>query len=153
MEKTNEALFPAFPYTEKYYNKVKNMTEDDRFEHRVLNVNEFEGLVLGGDKDYPGPKINYVCESVVRYFDEFFRSRSSYDRGAYQLSEDYKYRLHGFCYALDMICDFYEDYIKFVSYKYHQYIPDPKSRIPQKTPFVFYIRPNGQIYYTQEGEI
>lgn len=148
-----EEIFPAFPYTEKYYEKVRDMSHEDRLDYNVLNVNEFEGLVLGGDRDYPGPKVNYICESVVRYFDEFYRSRSSYDRGAYQLSEMYKYRLHGFCYALDMVCDFYEDCVKFISYKHHKYVNDPKTHIPTKTPFVFYIRPNGQIYYTQEGEI
>lgn len=148
-----EKIFPAFPYTEKYYEKVRDMSHEDRLDYNVLNVNEFEGLVLGGDRDYPGPKVNYICESVVQYFDEFYRSRSSYDRGAYQLSEMYKYRLHGFCYALDMMCDFYDDCVKFISYKYHKYVNDPKTHIPTKTPFVFYVRPNGQIYYTQEGEV
>ena len=148
-----ENLFPGYPYTEKYYNKVKNMPQDDRLEYRVLNTNEFEGLVLGEDKDYPGPKINYLCESVVRYFDEFFRSRHAWDEGAYKLSENYKYRLYGFCYALDMVCDFYDDCVKFISYRYHLYKDDPKTHIPQKAPFVFYIRPDGNIYYTKEGEI
>ena len=148
-----DKLFPAFPYTEKYYDKVKSLTEDGRLEYSVLNTNEFEGLVLGGDKVYPGPKINYICESVVRYFDEWFRSRSAWDEGAYKLSENYKYRLCGFCYALDMICDFYDDCVKFVSYKYHRWVNDPKSNIPQKVPFVFYIRPDGEIYYNREGNI
>ena len=146
-------MFPGYPYTEKYYNKVKNLAQDERLEHNVLNTNEFEGLVLGGDKVYPGPKINYICESVVRYFDEWFRSRSAWDEGAYKLSENYKYRLYGFCYALDMICDFYDDCVKFISLKYHRWVNDPKSNIPQKTPFVFYVRPDGNIYYTKEGEI
>lgn len=152
MCKTDD-LFPGFPYTQKYYDKVKNMSQDNRLEYRVLNTNEFEGLVLGADKDYPGPKINYLCESVVRYFDEFFRSRHAWDEGAYKLSENYKYRLYGFCYALDMVCDFYDDCVKFISYRYHLYKDDPKTHIPQKAPFVFYIRPDGNIYYTKEGEI
>lgn len=148
-----DKLFPAFPYTEKYYDKVKSLAEDERLEYSVLNTNEFEGLVLGGDKVYPGPKINYICESVVRYFDEWFRSRSAWDEGAYKLSENYKYRLYGFCYALDMICDFYDDCVKFISYKYHRWVNDPKSNIPQKAPFVFYIRPDGEIYYNREGNV
>lgn len=148
-----DKLFPGFPYTEKYYNKVKNLTQDERLEYNVLNTNEFEGLVLGGDKVYPGPKINYLCESVRNYFLEFFKSRTAWNVAAYKLSENYKYRLHGFCYALDMICDFYDDCVKFVSYKYHRWVDDPKTHISQKIPFVFYIRPDGEIYYTRRGKI
>lgn len=152
MSKINR-VFPAFPYAEKYYNKVKNLSQDERFEYGVLDTNKFEKNVFIGEEDYPGPKINYICGLVACFFSEFSKSRISWNEAAYKLSENYKNRLYGFCHALDITCDFYDDCVKFVSYRYQRWVDDPKTHISQKIPFVFYIRPDGEIYYTRRGKI